>query len=141
MPDQPGSSRLRPLFESALQDYKVKTNITLAKHPVAEQLENCHSVESITALLQGQMRAFSDFRGSDRIMTSIKSTVSFLYELSATASLNNDAGLVCQKALMELSHVSDVVLQAFPPANAIYTGLGVLLAVCAIFKVTNRVSL
>ena len=63
-------------------------------------------------------------------MESIRSTVSFLDKLSTTAALGGSIGSVRQKALMKVFHVSDIVLQEFPPAKALYTGLGVLLAVC-----------
>ena len=130
MTDQSVSSRLRTRFESALEDYEINTEISLAKHPLAQKLENCHSVESITTLLQDQARYFSEFRGKDRIMKSIESTVSFLYKLSATGALGDGMSLVRQKTLMTVFHVSDIVLQAFTPAKAIHSGLGVLLAVC-----------
>jgi len=131
MTDQSASSRFRTLFESALEDYKMKTKISLEKHPLAQKLDNCHSVESITALLQDQARTFGESRAKDRIMESIRSTVSSLDKLSATAALGDDLGLVRQKTPMTVFHVSDIVLQAFPPAKALHTGLGVLLTVCA----------
>jgi len=93
MGDQSGSSRLQALFELALRDYESTTNITLAKHPLAEKLGNCHSVETIVALLQDQAK---EFRGSDRIMRSIGSTVSVLDQLSTTSSLSGAIGLVRQ---------------------------------------------
>ena len=127
--DQSTSSRLRSLFKSALEDYETKTKITLDQHPLAKQLENCNSVESITAVLQDQARAFGEFKGRDRIMKSIRRTVSFLYNLSATAALGDDLGLVRQKTLTTF-HVSDILVQALRPAKAIQTGLGVLLTVC-----------
>jgi hypothetical protein len=101
MGDQSRSFRLQALFECALQDYEKNTNITLAIHPLSHQLENCHSVESITCLLQDQARACG-FRGSDRIMKSIQSTVSLLYKLSATVALGDGIGLVRQKTLLGL---------------------------------------
>jgi len=130
MTDQSVSSRPQALFELALEDYETKTTVSLAKHPLAQKLEDCHSVESITTLLQDQARTFGEFRGRDRIMKSIRSTVSFLYKLSGTAALSDCIRLVHQKTLMSAFHISDIVLQAFPPAKALYTGLGVLLAVC-----------
>ena len=102
----------------------------MAKHPLAQKLENCHSLESVTTtLLQDQAGTFGEFRGRDRIMKSIRSTVSSLFKLSATASLDDGIRLVRQKTLMSAFRISDIVLQAFPPAKALYTGLGVLLAV------------
>ena len=47
MTDQSGSSRLRVLFDAALLDYEKQTDIALAKHPLAEQLQSCDSVESV----------------------------------------------------------------------------------------------
>jgi len=130
MTDQSVSSRLRTLFELALDDYELNTKISLAKHPLAQELENCHSVDSITTLLHDQARAFGEFQGRDRIIKSIKSTVLFLYKLSATAALGDGIGLVRQKSPMMVFLVFDIHLQAFPPAEALRTALGVLLAVC-----------
>ena len=94
MTDQSVSFRLRTLFELPLEDYEFRTQISLANHPLAQKLENCHSVESITILLQDQARTFGEFRGRDRMMKSIRSTVSFLYKLSATAALVDAISLV-----------------------------------------------
>ena len=97
MRDEPGSSRFRELFESALRDYEKTTNLTLAKHPLAEPLQNCHSVESITAFLQDKAREFGDFEGRNEMMKSIKSTVSILCALSTTAALGDAVYLVCPR--------------------------------------------
>jgi hypothetical protein len=94
MTNQPGSTRFRELFESALQAYEKKAGVTLAEHPLAVQLQNCNTVESVTAVLQCQATTFSEFQGSDRVMKSIKNTLLILTKLSATASLAVDTGLV-----------------------------------------------
>ena len=98
MSDQPGSSRFRTLFEAALQQYEMQTEISLAKHPLAEQLQNCDSVNSVIAVLQEQVQAFSEFRGSDRIMKSLMGVVSVLSTLSSVADLSDSIGLVRWKA-------------------------------------------
>jgi hypothetical protein len=103
MGDHSESTRIRARFESALQAYQKTTGITLAEHTLAVQLQNCHSVDSITTLLKYEARAFCDLQGGDRIMKSIESTVSILYSLSATAFLGEVIGLVRQKALMGCS--------------------------------------
>jgi hypothetical protein len=102
---QSGSSRFLALFESTLQDYQNQTGITLAEHPFAEQLQNCHTVESITALLQGQVQALDEFKGSDRILKSLKNIVSVIYSLSASAALGDAIGLVRRKLLMSVPHL------------------------------------
>ena len=96
MSDQLGScpNRYEVFFESALQDYEEQTGIPLSKHPLAEQLQNCQSVESITTLLQEQARAFNDFQGGDKIMKSLKSVVSALSRVSAVAAVGHNVGVV-----------------------------------------------
>jgi hypothetical protein len=62
-----------------MQDYEKKTGIVLAKHPLAEKLQNCNSVESVTAVFQEQTQAFSEFRGRDKVLKPLKTIVSVLY--------------------------------------------------------------
>ena len=97
MDDHSGSFRFPLLFEAALQQYEKQTEISLTKHPLAEQLQNCDSVDIVIALLQEQVQAFSEFRGTDRIMKSLKGIVSVLSTLSAVASLSDSIGLVRRK--------------------------------------------
>jgi hypothetical protein len=105
MAEQSGPIRFRALFASALQAFEQKAGIILADHPLAVQLQSCHSIESITTVLQGHAQAFSEFRGSDTVLKSINSTVSILIRLSATASLGDSdtVDLVRHKALMAYS--------------------------------------
>ena len=99
MSDQSQSSHFRVLFESALQDYQEQTGTTLASHPLAEKLQDCDSAESVTAVLQEQARAFTEFRGRDgKIMKSLTTVVSVLYTLSASTALGEAIGLVRRKA-------------------------------------------
>jgi hypothetical protein len=100
MSDESGPSRLQVLFEAALEDYEKQTGIALAKHPLAEQLQNCDSVESVTVVLREQTQAFSDFRGRDKILKLLKNAVSVLHKLSATADLGQGFGLVRPQALL-----------------------------------------
>src|SRR6266403_2937371 len=95
MGDQSGSSRFQVIFDSALRDYERQTGTTLSNHPLAQQLQVCQTVESTIALLQEQAHAFKEFRESDKIMKSLKSVVSFLSKVSATARLGRQFGLVC----------------------------------------------
>ena len=103
MSDQPGSYPFQALFEAALQDYEKQTGIPLANHPLAEKLQNCQSVESVTTFLQDQALAFSEFRGSDKIMNSLKSVVSALSRVSVAASLGHSIGMVCSRLSIRCS--------------------------------------
>jgi hypothetical protein len=89
------SSRLQVLFESALQDYEKQTGTKLTEHPLARQLETCDSVESVTAVIQGQGRDFGEFKGSEgKVSKSLQRAVSVLYPLSTSAVLGNATSLV-----------------------------------------------
>ena len=97
MGDQSGSSRFQVIFDSALRDYETQTGTTLANHPLAQQLQICQTVESISDLLQEQARALSEYRGSDKIMKSLRSVVSLLSKVASTAALGRHFGLVCPR--------------------------------------------
>ena len=108
MGDQPQSSYFRVLFESALHNYQRQTGTTLANHPLAEGLQNCDSVVSVTAVLQEQARAFSKFGEGDGnlgIMKPLKRIVSVLYMLSASTALSEDPWLVRQNVSIDVSHL------------------------------------
>ena len=110
MADHSPSTRFRSLFESALTEYEKKTGITLTEHPLAIRLQSCHSIESTTAILQGQTQAFSKFRGRDRAIKSIKNTLSILTTLSDTATLGDSIGLVRHNVLVVYSTALTVFL-------------------------------
>ena len=95
MSEHSGPSRLRALFDAALEDYEKQTGIALAKHPLAEQLQNCASVESVTDFFHEQTQSFSEFRERNKIMKLLKNSVSVLYKLTAAANFGQDIGLVC----------------------------------------------
>jgi hypothetical protein len=99
MTDQPGSSRFQALLESALQSYEKKAGTTLADwdDSLAIQLQRCRSIDGITTLLQVKAQAFNDFQQRDRILKSIKTTVSILTPISAVTAVANDVGSVRQK--------------------------------------------
>ena len=143
MSDQPAVYRFRVLFESALQDYERQTGIALANHPLAEQLQTCQSAESVTALLQKQLLAFGGIRENDKIMGSLTNVVSVLSKISATAALCQDFGTVCPGRRLGvpgpqiLNAYSMIIIQSFPPVDAIHTGLGVLLTVWASFHLRS----
>jgi hypothetical protein len=92
MGDQSGSPHLRVLFEAALEDYKQQTGIELAKHPLAERLQDINSVESVTTILCEQAQDLKEFREKDRVIKPLKKVLTVLLKLSSTAQ---GVGLVC----------------------------------------------
>ena len=100
MSDHSTPSHLKLLFEAALEDYETQTGIALPQHPLADRLQDCHSVESITAVLHEQTQAFKQFRGKENVIKSLKNAVSVMYKLSAYAKLGEVIGVVHLRALM-----------------------------------------
>jgi len=96
MTDRPGSARFQALLESALRDYEKNASVTLAnlENSLAIRVQRCHSIDDIATLLQDKAQAFNDLRHRDRIVRSIKATVSILTPISAVASVADDASLV-----------------------------------------------
>jgi hypothetical protein len=82
------------LFEAAMTDYEKKTGIALDKHPLAEQLQSCDSVESVATVLREQTQAFSEFREKDKVLKPLKRVLLVLHTLSAAANFGQDIGLV-----------------------------------------------
>ncbi|KAH9033929.1 hypothetical protein EDB85DRAFT_2289280 [Lactarius pseudohatsudake] len=108
----------QPIFEKVLKDYKKKTGIDLAAHPLAAEINACNSSESILAVLQGKANELNRFRSSDDRLTKwLKPTVNILNALSVT--LGEGTGL------------------AFLPTRIILSGIGILL-VAAKSTVTSR---
>ena len=103
MSHQSGPSLFQNLFESALQDYEIQTGIPLPNHPLAQQVQDCQSVESVTALLQEQAQAFNKFREGDIIFKSLKGVVSALSGVSAITAFGQAFSTVCPRQLIGCS--------------------------------------
>ena len=94
---------------------KKKTGIALARHPLADRLENYDSVESVTAIIHEQTQAFNEFQRKDKVLRPLKRAVSVLCKLSATTNFGQNIGLVRPYALTGVTvFVSDLHFIAFP---------------------------
>jgi len=138
MAHQPQSAHFQALFEPALQAYEKKAGVSLTQHPLAIKLQNCDSVEAITGLFQEQARAFGNLQGSDKIMKSIKATISILTKLSSAALLTDAFGLVRQQELVVCFTSLTVFLQTLPPARAMHACLAILLDVRPVLQFMLR---
>ena len=69
------SSVFQALFQAACKEYETRTGTNIIEHPLAIQLQTCNSFESLISLLQGQARAFREFRWSDgKVIISLNHT-------------------------------------------------------------------
>jgi hypothetical protein len=88
MTDQSGPSHFQEFFEAAFQEYEKQTGKTLANHPLAEKLQSCDTVESVTAVLREQTETSSEIRGKDKVLKPLKNVLSVLHKLSSASAVN-----------------------------------------------------
>ncbi|KAH9056836.1 hypothetical protein EDB87DRAFT_1165885 [Lactarius vividus] len=104
------SSQFESIISAALNEFKKKTGKSLLDDQLAKELQSCNSVEAVMVIIQGQAEAFDKFRnGGGKLLKWISSSVHVLYTISAT--------------------LGDGVGAVFPSAKAVFTGIGLLLAV------------
>ena len=102
---EPASSRTR--LDAALHAYEKMAGVILTEHPLAVELQSCHSVESSTTLLKYEAQSFGDPLAIDRIISPIERILSMLFALSST-NLGGADSLVRQKVMMGSSCQHDV---------------------------------
>ncbi|KAF8501751.1 hypothetical protein F5888DRAFT_1675081, partial [Russula emetica] len=109
------------IFEVALQEYTKKTEKDIKSDPLFAkfQLEDCNSSDAVLKVLEKQALAFEQYREGDRkvqLMRRLKPIVEILSRVSIKGDLKEG------------------IVSIFPPAKAIFTGIGLLL------KAAKRVS-
>ena len=83
----PGSSTINftAVFNAAEVEYQKITRKRLDTHPLAAELDTCHSPEDISNLLRTQAQAFSKFcEGDEKLMRWLEPTVNILFTFSDT---------------------------------------------------------
>ncbi|KAH9015487.1 hypothetical protein EDB85DRAFT_2156658 [Lactarius pseudohatsudake] len=102
------STNFDTIFAAALEAYKNQTKKDITSHPLATQLTSCDSLSAILSILRAQGQVFDQSQIADEKLTKwLDPTVNVLYAFSAT--LGEGVGLT------------------FPPAKAIFVGIGILL--------------
>jgi len=88
-------SNLNSIFSSAFQAYTKKTGKDITSHPLAAEIQACHSPDAILAVLQSQFAALGQSQSDNEGSTSTKwliPTINVLYSFSA--ALGEGVGLV-----------------------------------------------
>ena len=126
------------LIINALTDYAKETGVDLSENPFAAQLEQASSPEDILQLLEGQEEAFKGYREGNRRLTNfLNPAVKVLHGFSGI--LSAAVGLVsCKSRLAGLLTRPRQI--PFPPASALFAGIGTLLDVCPFNTLFNRFS-
>jgi hypothetical protein len=123
-------SNFTPIFNAALESYKLKTKKDLASHPLLPNLQSCESPEAVLTVLRDQVPAFSGTQNCDEgLLKRVTPTVNVLYSLSGT--IGQGAGLV--RHFVQGNFCPNFLyLQTFPPASVIFAGISILLSVSVI---------
>ena len=135
-PQTPDSyMRFKLILENALSNYQKKTKQNLVDYWLATEMKSCESIDGVLDIIRDQVEALERTSASDqRLMICIGSSVDILSAISTT--LGRGIGLVFGNYFFDdLNCNSDVIVQAFPPASAIFAGISVLLSV-RVFPVT-----
>jgi len=98
------STSFRLFYNSALQDYKTQTGTNLGDHPFAKQLEKCESVDSISSLIQENVRRSQGFSKDGKIMKSLNCVIHVLHTLSTSTALREGISLVRPKPVIPTSY-------------------------------------
>jgi hypothetical protein len=116
------------IFNAALKFYKRTTKKDLASHPLLPGLQSCGSPEAILTVLREQIPASNQSHNVDERLTKwVSPTVNVLYAFSAT--VGQGVALV-RIGIFVLENFRFIIyFQAFPPANVVFAGIGVLLLV------------
>ena len=86
-------SNFDSIFNAALQAYKKKTGNDISIHPLAAELQSCHSPDTVLAVLRRQIPSLDQSRSmKERFTKCLTPIINVLYAFSAT--LGDGVGLV-----------------------------------------------
>ena len=125
-------SHFQDLIDAALGEYSRKTGKDIATDPLTARFLRCDSSDAVLGALQEQAHAFDQFRNGDwkiQLMRRLKPTVDILLGLSTSGVFGEGIGLVRLTKWIYPCGSSSPILQRFPPAKAIFAGIGLLIAV------------
>jgi len=90
------STKFQSILYAAFDSYVKQTGIDLAKHPSADNLQDCHSPEDVTKLLLEREAAFKDHRDKYRqLVDCLRPVVKVVHGFSGF--LSEASGLVSFK--------------------------------------------
>ncbi|KAI0247931.1 hypothetical protein BJV78DRAFT_858316 [Lactifluus subvellereus] len=107
-PSDPPPSDLSALINAALKDYAKQTNIDLPGHPLSARIKEDDTLEAVIGVLSEALDDSGDATHRGNLMKIISPIVNVVLSISGT--VGEAAGL------------------PFPPAKAIFCGIGVLLS-------------
>ena len=134
------SNKFQLIINDALNSYKKRTKKDLLSHPLATQLQTCNSPGDILAVLHQQVQGLDRSRSADDRWTKwLDPTVNVLYTLSET--LGEGVSLVSLRTNSSENCTLIYLCQVFSPAKVIFAGVGVLLLVRFLLKISSTANI
>ena len=128
------------IINNALRAYEKRTKKDLLSHPLATQLQTCNSPGDILAVLHQQVQGLDLSRSADDRWTRwLDPTVNVLYTLSET--LGEGVSLVGLRTNSSENCTLIYLCQVFSPAKVIFAGVGVLLLVRFLLKISSTANI
>ena len=125
----------KSILENALSNYQKKTKRNLVDYWLATEMKSCESIDGVLDIIRDQVEALERTSASDqRLMICIGSSVDISPRF-LRLSVGALAWYLENNFFDDLNCNSDVIVQTFPPASAIFAGISVLLSV-RVFLVT-----
>ena len=127
------TSNYQVIFHNALEAYKKTTKKELRSHPLLPKLQACNSPDAVLTVLREQIPEFDQSHSTsgtnDKLTNWLNPTVNVLYSFSE--AIGTGVGLVSNKSVRggTVQGLIFVVVQVYPPAGLVFTGIGVLLSV------------
>jgi hypothetical protein len=122
------------VLDVALEAYEKKTKTKLLTHPLAAQLQSCDTPTAILSVLQDIIRQFDHRCSSDERLSSwLSPTVNVLYTFSS--ALGQSVSLFRVPSSQRTCDLISIS-QISPPANMVFSGIGVLLLVSIILDLS-----
>ncbi|KAH9029576.1 hypothetical protein EDB85DRAFT_2275984 [Lactarius pseudohatsudake] len=135
------SSRFQDIFNAALKSYQKQTKKDLIAHPLASQLQSCHSTSAILAVLQDQVQEFDQAHSGDERLTKwLIPTMNVLYAFSTAVS--EGVGLVFSpaKAAKDVAASRDLLAELFEHVGFFFNRLESYTEVAPTAAMTNIIT-
>ncbi|KAH9953618.1 hypothetical protein BC827DRAFT_1159170 [Russula dissimulans] len=107
----PSTSRpnFDPIFASAFRTYKKKTGKDITSHPLAAELETCHSPDAILTVLRTKLPVLDQSESSDKRFDKwLIPTINVLYSFSSALGKGLGHGFPPAKAIFIIQAAKDV---------------------------------
>ena len=124
------ATSFQPILDAALVNYRKQTKVDLTKHPSADKLQTCGSLDDILQLLLERESAFNVYRDKHRkLIDSLRPIVQAVHAFSTICAEAADLVRDQHDIFFVFAHSYASPQVPFQPTKAIFVGIDVFLSV------------